>query len=203
MKAIKTAIVRLLSRIVGSTGIAEPERYSIVQEAAVLVPVYRRTDGQLMLVLVRRTERGIHGGQIAFPGGKRIPEDHTPLDTALRESQEEIGLLPQNVEILEHLPVIETRTTGFRIHPFLARVARPREWKLERKEIVEVLEIPISDFADPHAHGEEIRHLPSASRGEAAEARRICFYHVGPHKVWGATYRILKPLLPRLIGGEW
>lgn len=174
-----------------------------MQEAAVLVPIYRSADGQLKLVLVRRTDRGIHGGQIAFPGGKRTPADHTFLETALREAREEIGLLPENVEILEHLPAIETKTTGFRIYPFLALIVRPESWKLEREEIVEVLEVPISDFAAPNAHGEEIRHLPSASRGKPAEAHRIGFYRVGRHKLWGATYRILEPLLPRLIVGEW
>ncbi len=169
-----------------------------LEEAAVLVPLYRGDDGKLMMVLVRRTERGIHGGQIAFPGGKRVSADRTMLDTALREAEEEIGIAAEAIEILEHLPAIETRVTGFRIHPFLAHIAKPLEWRREEQEIDEVLEVSVTDLAHPDAYGEEMRHFPGRS-----EPQRISYYRVGQYKVWGATYRILRPLIPRLLGEEW
>jgi 8-oxo-dGTP pyrophosphatase MutT (NUDIX family) len=179
-----------------------------MQEAAVLVPIYRGRDGELRLVLVRRTDTGIHGGQIAFPGGKRTRGDRTLLETALRETREEIGIPSDAIEILEHLPVMETRTTGFRIYPFLARVVRPLEWCLEEQEVAEVLEVRIRDLACPEAQGEEIRHFstgsePQGIESQRSEPRQVSFYRVGPYKLWGATYRILKPLIPRLIAGEW
>jgi 8-oxo-dGTP pyrophosphatase MutT (NUDIX family) len=169
-----------------------------MQVAAVLVPIYFDQHGELRLVLVRRTERGIHGGQIAFPGGKRIPEDGTFLETALREAHEEIGISSDSVEVLEHLPVIETRTTGFRIHPFLARVIPPAKWCLERQEIAEVLEVRVKDLASPQARGDDIGHFSTSP-----EPQRVPFYRVGPYKLWGATYRILEPLIPRLLAREW
>ncbi len=169
-----------------------------MQEAAVLVPLYRDDENDVRLILVRRVDRGIHGGQIAFPGGKRGPEDRSPLETALREAREEIGIREETVEILEHLPVVETRTTGFRISPFLARIVRPPSWCLDEREIVEVLEVKIDDLARPEAHGEEIEH-PTSWAGP----QRSRFFHVGQYKLWGATYRILRPLLPRLAAGEW
>lgn len=169
-----------------------------MQEAAVLIPLYRDDAGDLRLVLVRRVDRGLHGGQIAFPGGKQIPSDRTVLETALREAREEIGVVRDTVEILEHLPVVETRTTGFRISPFLARITRPPEWRLDEREIVEVIEVKLDDLARPEAHGEEVEHVTSWS-----EPQRSRFFHVGPYKLWGATYRILKPLVPRLAAGEW
>src|SRR2546427_1775735 len=83
-----------------------------LRDAGVIVPLYRDRTSKLRLVLIRRTPHGIHGGQLAFPGGKRDPDDATPLDSALRETREEIGLGREAIEILEHLEVIETRTTG-------------------------------------------------------------------------------------------
>jgi len=167
-------------------------------EAGVLVPVYRAADGFPTLVLVRRVEGGPHGGQIALPGGKRIPSDASMAETALRESREEIGLDARNVKILEALPVMETRTTGFRIYPFLARIVRPARWQMDRLEIAEILEVPVVELARPEAWGEETRNF-----GSHPEPQLVRFFHVKTHKLWGATYRILEPLIPRLVRQEW
>jgi 8-oxo-dGTP pyrophosphatase MutT (NUDIX family) len=167
-------------------------------DSGVLVPVYRTGDGVLMLVLVRRVEGGIHGGQIALPGGKRTASDVSMEETALRECEEEIGLAPDDVDILEALPVMETRTTGFRIFPFLGRITRPAQWRMDSQEIAEILEVPVEELARPDARGEEMRsfaHLP--------EPQLINFLRVRNHKLWGATYRILEPLVPRLLQREW
>ena len=91
----------------------------MLREAAVLVPVYRRQDGELMVVLVRRAQGGAHGGQLALPGGQREPGDADLAATALREANEELGLAANQVELLAALPVVETQTTGFRVAPFL------------------------------------------------------------------------------------
>jgi 8-oxo-dGTP pyrophosphatase MutT (NUDIX family) len=100
-----------------------------MREAAVLVPVYRAQDGELVVVLVRRGEDGAHGGQLALPGGQRDPGDVDLAATALREAEEEIGLAGDRVELLAALPVVETQTTGFRIAPFLARLVVPTPWR--------------------------------------------------------------------------
>ena len=163
-----------------------------------LAPVFRDAEGFLRVVLIRRTEGGIHGGQLALPGGNREPFDATPLDTAIREAEEEIGLTRANLEILASLPVVETMTTRYRIVPFLARVTHPRPWRRAESEIAEVLETRVSDLLAPGAHGEAIENFPTWSG-----PRKISFYRVGEHRLWGATYRILHPLLPRLDGGEW
>jgi 8-oxo-dGTP pyrophosphatase MutT (NUDIX family) len=169
-----------------------------LQEAAVLVPHYRGEDEEARLVLVRRTEWGIHGGQIAFPGGKHSPEDLSLADTALRETREEIGLGSERIEIIEELPIVETMTSGFRIYPFLARITRPDSWHPDGREIAEILEVRVGELARPEAHGEETWKLPRRRGPE-----RIAFFRVGDYQLWGATYRILSPLLPRLMAGEW
>lgn len=167
-------------------------------DSAVLVPVHRGVDGEPRLVLVRRGEGGFHSGQLAFPGGKRDPHDSTMLDTALREAWEEIGLPRTAVEILARLPATETLTTGFRIFPFLARIVPPRQWRRDEREIAEVIELRLADLTCAGAHGEELKQLPAWP-----EPRLIPFYRVGNHRLWGATYRIIHPLIPRLLGGEW
>lgn len=166
-------------------------------EAAVLVPVYRGDDGVARIVLVRRSEGVIHGGQLAFPGGKYDNGDRALLNTALREAEEEIGISADAIEVIKELPAVETRTTGFRITPFLARIRPPARWKRAEDEIAEVLEIPLDEFSDPDTHGAVEEDFAGL------DAEQTPFYRIGPYRLWGATYRILHPLIPRLCAGEW
>jgi 8-oxo-dGTP pyrophosphatase MutT (NUDIX family) len=167
-------------------------------DAAALVPVYRDGDGEIRLVLLRRAEGGTHGGQLALPGGKHDARDRSMLDTALREAWEEIGLAAERIDILAHLPPAETRTSGFRILPFLARIVRPTQWRPDPREVAEVLEIKLDDLTRPGAHAEEIKHPPGWP-----EPRSTPFYRIGSYQLWGVTYRIVDPLIPRLLAGEW
>lgn len=166
-------------------------------QAASLVPIFRGKDGEPGVVLVRRTEWGIHGGQLAFPGGKREPEDATLVDTALREAWEEIGLPRGSAEVLAELPSLDT-PTGFRIQPYLARILRPPQWRRDEREVAEILEVPLRDLVIPEAQGEKAVVLPGRTRPQT-----FPFTRVGPYVLWGATYRTLHPLLPGLLAGEW
>jgi 8-oxo-dGTP pyrophosphatase MutT (NUDIX family) len=170
----------------------------LLRESAVIVPVYRDGAGELQLVLVRRGERGIHGGQLAFPGGKRDPEDESLLATALREAEEEVGLKPADVRILATLPELNTFTGGFHIAPFLASIRRPPVWWCQQPEIAEVLEISLRTLADPATHAQEWWQLPGWP-----QRMLVSFYRVGPYQLWGASYRIIEPLVARLLAGEW
>jgi 8-oxo-dGTP pyrophosphatase MutT (NUDIX family) len=168
-----------------------------LRESAVLVPVFRDAAGQVQIVMVRRAAFGVHGGQLAFPGGKRDPEDASLQATALREAHEEVSLLPSNVEILTALPTVPV-LSGFCIAPFLGRIRRPEVWEWQTREIDEVLEIPLLHLADDANHTEEEWQLPGWP-----SARRVPFYHIGAYKLWGASYNIIRPLIPRLLAGEW
>ena len=168
------------------------------RQAAVLVPVHRSAQGDLRLILVRRSEGGIHGGQLAFPGGKPEPGDRSLRDTALRETHEEIGLGPEKIEILAELPAAETMMSGFRVLPFLARVDVPSSWSFATHEIAEVMDVSVAALARPEARGRMIEHLP-----HWPAPREIEFYRVGPYRMWGLTFRIVEPLIPRLVSGEW
>ena len=169
-----------------------------MQDAAVLIPVYRSLDGDLRIVMVLRSEGGVHGGQVAFPGGKRDDCDLSMLECALREAREEVGLAAENIEVLAHLPAIETRTTGYRVYPFLARISPPVQWQTAEREIAAVIDVPLSELARPEAHDSGLERFSIWQR-----AAEVPFYRIGEHRLWGLSYRILHPLLPRLIAGEW
>jgi 8-oxo-dGTP pyrophosphatase MutT (NUDIX family) len=175
-----------------------PQPAAPLIKAAVLVPIFRRVDGELRVVLVRRGARGLHGGQLAFPGGKCEAGDVSPLATALREAHEEVGIASGQAQILEHLPAIDTLTTGCQIFPFLARIPAPATWHWQAEEIAEVLEIQVRELTLPDRRGEELMEFPTWPRPQL-----IPFFRIGPHRLWGASYRILEPLLPRLLGGQW
>lgn len=169
-----------------------------LRESAVLVPVFRDAAGELTLVLVRRTNYGVHGGQLAFPGGKREPADASLLATALRETEEEIGLPRAAIDVLAALPPVQTLTSNFYIAPFLARITPPPTWQFQPTEVAEVLEVPLRYLAESANAGQESWQLPGWPAPEL-----IDFWRVGPHHLWGATYRIVHALLPRLLAGEW
>ena len=165
-------------------------------DSAVLAPMYRDPQGRLRLVFIRRSPHGIHGGQIAFPGGRREPEDASLLDTALREAEEEVGLDPSRVRVLAELPVVQTAGTGFRVAPFLGWLdAAPPTWRRQETEIDEILEVPLDELTRPEAHAIEFWQLP----GWPAE-REIPFYRIGQYKLWGATYKMFQSIREWLAG---
>lgn len=167
-------------------------------DAAVLVPVFRDRTGDLRLVMIRRAAGGIHGGQLAFPGGRPEPGDGSMLDTALRETREEVGLTADRVEVLGSLPPVDTLATRYRIHPFLARIDHPGAWSPEPAEVDEILEIGIGFLLTPGTLQLGLEHAPSWDG-----PKQIAFYGVGQDRLWGASFRIARPLLRRIAGGEW
>jgi 8-oxo-dGTP pyrophosphatase MutT (NUDIX family) len=148
--------------------------------------------------MVLRKLGGVHGGQIAFPGGKRDPQDETMVDTALREVREELGLMVTRNDMLAELPMVQTRTTGYRVFPYLARIAVPEQWQTAEHEIAEIFDVKVGDLTRPNAHDKMIGRFSNWDRSE-----EIPFYRIGEHRLWGLSYRILRPVIPRLVAGEW
>jgi 8-oxo-dGTP pyrophosphatase MutT (NUDIX family) len=172
---------------------------SDLRTAAVLVPVYRDADGELRVVIVvRADDGGLHGGQLGLPGGKPEPADADLRATALRETEEEVGLDPSTVEVIAELPFFDTSTTGWRVHPYLARVPADSRWRLDQAEIVGVLTPSVRALADPRARG----MLPFSSL-RFPEPLLVDGIDVDGHVLWGMTLRLLDDLIPRLLGGEW
>ena len=151
--------------------------------AAVLVPIVAREEG-LSLLLTKRSETlSVHKGQVSFPGGRVEDQDQDIVDTALRETEEEIGLTRDKVEILGRLDTYVTRT-GFEVVPIVGLVTPPFELKIDPVEVDEAFEVPLSFVLD---HGNHQRH----SR-EWQNTKR--FFWVLPYRhyyIWGATAGML------------
>ena len=161
--------------------------------------MFRDEHGEIRVLLVQRGMRGIHGGQLGFPGGKREPGDRSLLETALRETHEEVGLPKDQIEILASLEPLDTRTTGYRVHPYLARIVPPRLWRLAEGEITGIITPIVHALTDPSARREH--EIPFATW---PMPRRVpCVMLDGEQILWGLTLRVLDSLLPRLLAGEW
>jgi len=170
-----------------------------LRDAAVLVPVYRDADGELRIVLVvRADDGGLHGGQLGLPGGKPEPGDADLRATALREAEEEVGLAREAVEVVAELAPFETQRTGWRVHPFLARIASDTTWRLQEAEIVGILTPSAHALADPEGR----ERLPFTSI-RFPEPLYVDGIDVEGHVLWGMTLRLLDDLVPRLLAGEW
>ncbi len=160
--------------------------------------MFRDAGGVLRILLLVRTDRGIHGGQIGLPGGRPEPGDRDLLATALREADEEIGLPADRVEVLATLPAVETLATGWRVHPFLGVVPDGIDWRLQPEEVAQLLTPAVAALNDP---GE--RRLLSFSSNHFRQPLEVEGIDVEGHVLWGMTLRILDDLIPRLLGGEW
>ncbi len=162
-----------------------------------LAPVFRDAEGILRILLLLRTDRGIHGAQLGLPGGRPEPGDRDFLATALREAEEEVGLPPHQVDVLAALDPLDTRATGWRVHPFLGRIPADVTWRLQPDEVVRVLTPTVESLGDPVAR----RLLPftSAYFPEPLEVEGI---DVEGHVLWGMTLRLLDGLVPRLLAGD-
>ena len=158
-----------------------------LREAAVLVPLVVR-ESQLHVLFTRRPQHlRHHAGQFSFPGGSREAEDVTPLHTALRETQEELGIEVVGVRVLGALDEVPT-PTGFRIKPFVGVIPGHGQYRPSEEEVDLVLEVPVAHLMDPANRTLEKRK----DWGVEYEMDR---YHYGQHIIWGATGRIVRDLL--------
>lgn len=160
--------------------------------------MYRDGDGRLRLVLIVRTDRGLHGGQLALPGGKADADDETLTATALREAEEEIGLAPADVRVLAELGSVRSGPTDFEVHAFLGRVPPDVQWRPNADEVVEVLTPAVEELWDP-----EIRRELRFTSARFPEGLLVDGIPVGDRVLWGMTLRLLDDVVPRLLAGEW
>ncbi|TAL85570.1 MAG: CoA pyrophosphatase [Rhodanobacter sp.] len=159
------------------------------QPAAVLVGL--REGPQPRLVLTRRTDHlQAHAGQVAFPGGRCDPDDADSVDTALRESEEEVGLARALVTPLGFLDCFET-ISGYCITPVVARIAAEAQLYPAPDEVAEVFEVPLAFFLDRS----NLRRYSMEYRGK--QRPMVEFVH-GGHRIWGATAAMLLNLLQRM-----
>jgi 8-oxo-dGTP pyrophosphatase MutT (NUDIX family) len=161
-----------------------------VTPASVLVPIVAHADGLTVLFTKRTVHLKAHSGQVSFPGGRAEPSDPTPEFTALRESQEEIGLNPEKIEILARLPDYITRT-GFQVTPVVGVLTPPLDLVPDPREVEEVFEVPLAFLLDPANHLRQNREI---------NGRTVGYYEMrfGPRVIWGATAGMIVNLYRQL-----
>jgi 8-oxo-dGTP pyrophosphatase MutT (NUDIX family) len=181
-------IQKALSHRVEKT-VADPS----LMPAAVLLLLYPK-DGEYCILLNKRSEQvEYHKGEISFPGGARDPEDRDFLDTALRETDEEMGIDRADVTILGELDDVETRSR-FLVKVFVGSIGYPCLFKPSAMEIAEVVEVPIASLQDA-------ANLRVETRWEDAAPVTSYTYAYKEHLIFGATAKILKQFLELLEDG--
>ena len=157
-----------------------------LKPAAVLVPLIERAQGMTVLLTQRTESLSSHSGQISFPGGRVEQSDAAPVHTALRESEEEIGLEPARVEILGRLANYVVGT-GYRITPVVGFVEAQQQFVHDEREVAEIFEVPLELVMEPDNYHREHMRIKNVDRS----------YYVlpyGDYRIWGATASILANL---------
>jgi len=159
-----------------------------LRRASVLVPLVARPEGVTVLLTMRTDHLSSHAGQISFPGGRAEELDSSPIETALRETEEEVGLHRRHIEIIGVLPDYTT-VSAYRVTPVVALVQPPFELQPDPGEVAEAFEVPLSFLMDGLNHQRRVVELPKG-------AGRRAFYTM-PYEqyfIWGATAAMLRNL---------
>jgi len=155
------------------------------RRAAVLMPLYKEGN-RIWTLLTKRTESvAVHKGQISFPGGQIEPEDPDALHAALRETWEEVGILPRDVTVLGRLDDVSTAVSSFIIQPCVGLMPHPYPLRLQAGEIGAVVRAPLELFLRRDRIRVEYRERDGVTHP-------VYFYDHGEHVIWGATARIIR-----------
>ncbi|HEX2152532.1 MAG TPA: CoA pyrophosphatase [Acidimicrobiia bacterium] len=156
-----------------------------LDRAAVLIAVYDDPDGLTRLILTKRPDTmPTHAGHIAFPGGRPDPSDAGPTATALREANEEVGIHPDDVEVLGFLPPIDTVQFRLMVVPVVGRLAQPPRLVPSAREVVKVYHPTLEELADE-----------SLWNSEDWNGHTVWFYDLEGDSLWGATAMMTRRLL--------
>ncbi|MCA9938242.1 MAG: CoA pyrophosphatase, partial [Anaerolineales bacterium] len=167
------------------------DRFGRARQGAVMLLLYPGADGEISTLLTRRPETlNAHAGQIAFPGGRQDAGEAL-TQTALRETFEEVGVWPRQVDVLGALTTIYIPVTDYEVHPFVGWMPARPTFQPNTDEVAELIETPLSLLLAPETRVVETWQL----RGFDV---LVPFFQVGEHKVWGATAIILSEFVERL-----
>ncbi|MFP3981921.1 MAG: NUDIX hydrolase [Desulfobacterales bacterium] len=163
--------------------------------ASVLIPFYPAPEGLSLVFMKRPDYPGVHGDQISFPGGGKEKEDKDDLETALRETREEIGVKPEHVEVWGALSTQQTVSSQYRITPFIGSIPYPYEFRLDPREVERLIIIPFSRLLDPDTYAYGTYNW----KGLEFESD---LYRYGNDIIWGLTARILNNLITLIKTGR-
>jgi 8-oxo-dGTP pyrophosphatase MutT (NUDIX family) len=152
--------------------------------AAVLAALYPDGDEIRLILTKRPMTMPTHAGHLAFPGGRPHADDLGPVETALREAHEEVGLRPEDVEVIGFLPPIHTVEFSLFVVPVVGRLGRVPDLVPSEREVDRVLTPALSELVDE-----------SRWRHEVWQGRKVWFFELEGESLWGATARMTRDLL--------
>lgn len=162
--------------------------------AAVLCALFDDEDGQCEVVLTRRSSRlRSHSHQVSFPGG-RIDPGETPVEAALREASEEVGIDPATVDVFGELSKLHTVTNPAPITPFVAQLPGRPKLRPNPAEVERAFSVQLAELTLPEVYREELWTFPDGTE------RPMSFFELVGDTVWGATARMLTELLDLIFG---
>jgi 8-oxo-dGTP pyrophosphatase MutT (NUDIX family) len=156
--------------------------------AAVMMLFYPKNGRTHLVLIVRNSYDGVHSAQIAFPGGKFEPKDHTFENTALRETYEEIGIHPNRMEIIRPFTRLYIPPSNFMVYPFLGICKEEITFIPNIEEVVNIIELPLTEFLNDNLI---VSTKMSTSYANDIE---IPAFKINEHIVWGATAMMLSEL---------
>jgi 8-oxo-dGTP pyrophosphatase MutT (NUDIX family) len=158
------------------------------RKSSVLILLYQKR-GQWYIPLIQRpTYDGAHSGQVSLPGGKTEEWDRSYLDTALRESQEEIGIEPKNIQYIGALSSLYIPNSNFIVYPQVCMTSENVQFTRDTREVESIIEVPLSKLIQP----ETIQRFQRTINGIGVDAP---YYKIDEYIVWGATAMMLSEFL--------
>ena len=156
--------------------------------AAVMMLFYPKNETTHLVLIVRKSYKGVHSAQIAFPGGKYELEDENFAKTALRETHEEVGIHPDKIEILKSFTALYIPPSNFMVHPFLGISKEELVFVPQPSEVANIIELPLSVFLD------EALVVDTNLTTSYADNISIPAFKIEEHIIWGATAMMLSEL---------
>lgn len=159
------------------------------RKSAVLIPFIQRETGWHLVLTLRSTYEGVHSAQVSFPGGKFEEGEEHAEQVAVREAGEELGIHPQEIDIVGRLSPLTIPVSRMRVQPVVARLSRLEPFVADPREVSEVLEVPIHFLAD-NSNVKTV--IVSSGKDQKME---VPAYDLGKTVIWGATAMMISELL--------
>ena len=156
------------------------------RKAAVLIPIFLDENNELSTLLtLRKVYDGIHSGQVSFPGGKFDPGETDPIQVALRECEEEVGISPEVVRVAGLLTPLYIAVSGMMVQPVVGIIQGNPIWKPDPREVERLIKVRMGELIQPEVV--KYKHMQMRDSHQI----EVPYYHLGNETVWGATAMIL------------
>ena len=160
---------------------------SSAKQSSVLVLLYPFKKSIFTILMERTSYNGVHSGQISFPGGQREKSDNSFVETALREANEEVGILPENARVIGQLSDMYIPPSNFMVHPFIGYSIKKPHLIPDTSEVAQIIEVDLKDIF----HSSDFKEMELEVRGQKIKTP---YYNIDGHVVWGATAMMLSEL---------